>query len=238
MTATTGLTRERVSKPIEKGTQIGIVSLLSGEVMHYHAASEYTGSFLKIQPVSWPVDDMLASALKEPLEQLGLRPTLLPPTPALVHSRESCFVNAKLMAGLPRNCAAQLLEQASSGGVSYLILVAPGLNNADHAGSSQIQNVTSMMRGWGFLTRERAGPKDKPTLFNEIELLLISVDRDGVSLQARQWGGIYNSQWQTYTLPADLHQIPAEQLDELQPLYAALLSRQAKAMVEQIHIAP
>jgi hypothetical protein len=59
-----------------------------------------------------------------------------------------------------------------------------------------------------------------------------------VSLQARQWGGLYTSQWQTYTLPADQHRIPDEQLDQLQPLYAALLSQQAQALLDQIHVEP
>ncbi len=236
--AGTGLSKDRAPKPIEKGAQIGVVSLVSAEVMHYHAAKSSNDSFLKIQRVSWSVDDMLASAFKDRLEQLGLTMKPLAPTEALMRSRESCFVDASLAKGLPKNCAAPLLEQASSGGVSYLIVMAPGLNNADHAGSNRFEDVSAMMRGWGFLTRERAGPKDKPTLFNEIELLLISVDRDGVSLQARQWGGVYTSAWQTYTSPADQHQIPTEQLDQLQPLYAALLSQQAQALVNQIHVEP
>ena len=238
ITAVTGLARQSAPKLIEKGTQLGVVNLVSAEVMHYHAAKSSNDSFLKIQRVNWPVDDMLANALKDPLEQLGLTLKPLAATEALVHARESCFVDAPLSKGLPKNCAAPLLEQASSGGVSYLIVMAPGLNNEAHAGSSRITDVSAMMRGWGFLTRERAGPRDKPTLCNEIELLLISVDRDGVSLLARQWGGSYTSQWQTYTVPPDQHQIPAEQLDELQPLYAALLVQQAQALVQQIHIAP
>jgi hypothetical protein len=94
------------------------------------------------------------------------------------------------------------------------------------------------MRGWGFLTRERAGAKDKPTLFNEIELLLIGISPEGATLRARQWGGLYTMQWQTYTLPADPKAIPPEQLDQLQPLFAAMLSRQAKDLLAQVQVAP
>jgi len=49
---------------------------------------------------------------------------------------------------------------------------------------------------------------------------------------------MYKSQWETYTLPADLKQFPAEQLDQLQPLFAALLSRQARGLLEQVHVEP
>jgi hypothetical protein len=238
MTAATGFSKDRAPKPIEKGASIGIVNLASPEVMHYHAAKDSNGSFLKIQSVKWPVDDMLADALKERTQELGLTLTQLAPTEALEHARESCFVNAALAEGLPKNCSAPLIEQANAAGVHYLIVMAPGLNNAEHAGSARFENVSAMMRGWGFLTRERAGPKDKPTVFNEIELLLISVGPEGVSLRAREWGGLFTAQWESYTAPADPHQIPREQLDELQPLYAALLSRQAQGLLDQVQVGP
>jgi hypothetical protein len=45
-------------------------------------------------------------------------------------------------------------------------------------------------------------------------------------------------QWQTYTLPADPKAIPPEQLDQLQPLFAAMLSRQAKDLLAQVQVAP
>ena len=104
--AGTGLSKDRAPKPIEKGAQIGVVSLVSAEVMHYHAAKSSNDSFLKIQRVSWSVDDMLASAFKDRLEQLGLTMKPLAPTEALMRSRESCFVDASLAKGLPKNCAA------------------------------------------------------------------------------------------------------------------------------------
>jgi hypothetical protein len=222
--------------PIPRGTQVGVVSLLDAEVMHYHAASDPKGSFVKIQAVGWSVQDMLDEALKEQMNQLGLQLLPATPTDTLVRSRESCFVDAPLEKGLPRNCAGPVLETASAAGVSYMIVLAPGLNNAEHAGSSRSDTVPESMRGWGLFTRERS--KDKPTLFNEVELLFFSITPNGVSLRARQWGGVYGSQWQTYTVPADLKQIPDDQLDQLQPTYAAMLSKQAKGLLDQVHVEP
>jgi len=236
--STTGAARERTPKVIAKGAQIGVVNLLNAEVMHYHAAKDINNSFLKIQAVDWPVDAMLTEALQGQVEQLGLTLTALTPTDALERARESCFVNAALADGLPRNCSAPIVEQASSAGVEYLIVLAPGLNNSAHAGSNRSEGVTEAMRGWGFLTRERAGAKDKPTLFNEIELLLIGISPEGATLRARQWGGLYTMQWQTYTLPPDPKAIPPEQLDQLQPLFAAMLSRQVKDLLAQVQVAP
>jgi hypothetical protein len=234
----TGLARERPPKTITKGAQVAIVNLLNPEVMHYHAARDSNDSFLKVQAVSWPIDAMLVDVLRERFAQRGLTLAPVAPTDALTRARESCFVNASLADGLPKSCAAPLTEQASSAGVSYLILMAPGLNDANHAGSARIEGVTAMMRGWGVLTRERATAKERPVLFNEVELLLVSVGPEGVQLRARQWGGLYTSQWQTYTPPSDPHQIPTEQLDELRPAFSALLARQATALMDQVRVEP
>jgi hypothetical protein len=238
ITGTTTLARDRTPKVIARGTQIGVVNLLKAEVMHYHTAKDSNNSFLKIRTVKWPVDAMLTEALQGELEQLGLTLTTVTATDSLTRARESCFVNAALVDGLPRNCSATLVEQASSAGVSYLIIMAPGLNNSDHAGHSRSQSVTESMRGWGFLTNERAGSKDKPTLFSEIELLLISISPKGATLRARQWGGIYTSQWQGYMVPANPKEIPLEQLNQLQPLFAAMLSQQAKDLLSQVQVQP
>jgi hypothetical protein len=236
MTSATGLANDKMPMAIPKGTQVGVVNLLDPEVMHYHAAKESRDSFLKIQSVNWNVDDMLNEALHARTSQEGLTLAPLAPNDSLVRARESCFVNASLVKGLPKNCSAGLLELASSAGVNYLIVMAPGLNNADHAGSARVEGVSEMLRGWGFFTRERGGSKDRPTLFSEIELLLIAVRPEGASLRARQWGGGYSLQWQSYTVPADPKAIPPEQLDELQPLFSAMLARQVKELMDQVHV--
>jgi hypothetical protein len=233
----TGIAKDKAPPwSLAKGTQIGVVSLLDPEVMHYHAAKESRDSFLKIQAVNWPVDAMLSEALQARAGELGLTLTPLVPSDALVRSRESCFVNSALAKGLPKNCSSSLLDLAATAGVSYLILMSPGLNNADHAGSNRLTGLSEMLRGWGFVSRERGGSKDRPTLFNEIELLLIGITPEGATLRARQWGGSYSAQWQDYTAPADLKEIPPEQLDQLRPLFAAMLSRQARDLLEQVHI--
>jgi hypothetical protein len=236
MASATGMAKDKLPMALARGTQVGVVNLLDPEVMHYHAAKESRDSFLKIQAVNWSADDMLNQALQLAAAPAGLTLMPLAPTDSLVRARESCFVNAPLVKGLPKNCSAGLVELASGAGVNYLILMAPGLNNADHAGSTRAEGVSEMLRGWAFFTRERGGSKDRPTLFSEIELLLISVTPEGATLRARQWGGIYSLLWQSYTVPADPKQIPPEQLDQLQPLFAAMLSRQARDLLNQVRV--
>jgi len=221
---------------LPKGTQVGVVNLLDPEVMQYHVAKQTINSYVKTRPVSWNVDEMLLTALQAQPGAADLTLTPVAPSDTVVRSRESCFVNAPLVkGGLPRNCSAGIVELANSANVSYLIIMAPGLNNADHSDGPRL-GTSEMLRGWGFVTHEFAGAKDKPTVFCEVELLLVRVSPEGATLRARAWGGANSYQWQAYTVPADPKAFPPEQLEQLQPVFATILGRQAKDLMEQVKV--
>ena len=237
MTSTIASAKDKAPFNLPKGAQVGVVNLLDPELMHYHSARKTVDSYVKITKTTWNVDDMLLTALKAQPVTADLTLTPVSPTDALMRSRESCFVNAPLAKGLPKNCAAPLAELATGASVSYLIVMAPGLNNATHADGPRAE-TSEMLRGWGLVTHEFAGAKDKPSLFCEVELLLISVSPEGTTLRAREWGGSYTYKWQTYTVPADPKTFPPEQLEELQPLFATMLDRHTKDFMEQVHVDP
>jgi hypothetical protein len=65
---------------------------------------------------------------------------------------------------------------------------------------------------------------------------LVSTSPEGAVLRAREWGGSYNYQWATYTVPADPKLFPPEQLAQLQPLFTTILERQTKEFMEQVHV--
>jgi hypothetical protein len=232
--------REAAPTGISKGAQIGVVSLLDPEVAHYHAAKKTEDNFLKLHAVTWSVDDMLNSAVKGVLEPMGLTPVPLALTDRLAHEREDCFVETAFAKGLPKSwsktCGAALAELAADAGVKALIVLSPGLNNAGHAGNAR-DGLSESLRGWGFFTRGSASADDKPTLFDETEMLLMGVGADGtITLIARKWGGTLSIAWQSYVRPADPKEVNPQQLDELQPLFAAVLDRQSKELLDQVHL--
>lgn len=235
LTSTAALAKDKPPFSLPKGTSIGVVNLLDPEVMHYHSGRKMQDSYVKVQPVNWNVDDMLITALRAQPAAADLTLTPVAATDALIRSRESCFVNAPIVKGLPKNCSAPLVELAKNANVSYLVVMAPGLNNGGHADSNRLE-TSEMLRGWGIITHEFAGTKDKPNLFCEVEMLLIGISPQGASLQVREWGGSYNYQWAAYTVPADPKLFPPEQLEQLQPLFTTILERQTKEFMEQVHI--
>jgi hypothetical protein len=235
MTSTAAFAKDKAPFSLPKGTHVGVINLLDPEIMHYHAGKKIVDSFVKVQPVNWNVDDMLITALRAQPASADLTLTPLPPTDALIRSRESCFVNAPIVKGLPKNCSAPLVELAKDANVSYLIVMAPGLNNSAHADSNRL-DISEMLRGWGIVTHEFAGTKDKPNLFCEVEMLLIGIAPEGAAIRVREWGGSYNYQWAAYTVPADPKLFPPEQLEQLQPLFTAIVEKQAKEFMGQVHI--
>jgi hypothetical protein len=222
---------------IEKGTRIGVVNLLGAELLHYHVGKEFKDSFLKFQTVSWPVDDMLNTTVGDSLGRIGLEPVPVAATETLKRVREDCFVNAALVKGLPKVCSPALVETAAATGVKYLIVMAPGLNTPDHTGSRQNEDgLSERLRGWGFYTVEHGGPRHKPTVFNETELLLIDITPAGATLTARQWGGLYKLKWESFTDSTDPKSIPADEVNGLQSMFAGILSRQTADLLDQIEV--
>jgi hypothetical protein len=220
---------------LPKGARVGIVNLLDPEVVQFHEARTLQNSFLKTHPVTWRIDVMLANALKDRLEALGLVQVPLAPTDALVRTREDCFLNASLGKGLQRECSPPFMELATAQRLDAIIILGPGLNNSPHG--KHRKELPEYLRGWGFVTGQE-GKDAKPSLFNMTELLLISTPGSAVNLSARQWGGADELvAWATFTPPPDFKAMPAQQIDELQPMFQDILARQCGLLLGQLAVA-
>jgi len=222
----------RADKPspglkVAGGARIAVINLLDAEVTYFHAAHRLQDSFLKTYPVSWSAGAMLQEALQERLTQLGLTPVPLPPGDALSHAREICFLEPNLAKGLPKDCAAIYAQFAAREEVAALIVLGPGLNDGDHAGSSRRKDLPDYLRGWCVVTAEGGAP---PTLLNLTELLLIGPGAKGAVLVEREWGGALNGPASGFTPPADVKSLSEAQLAPLQGQFAALLRQQAAAL--------
>jgi len=231
--------KEAGNLALAKGARVGVVNLLDAEVTHFHAAKEIKDSFLKTYTVNWPVAAMLSEALNERVGQMGLVLVALGITDALDRSREDCFLHGSFARGLPKECGPPFAQLAAAEHVDAIIVLGPGLNNNAHAGSARRRDLPDYLRGWGFITNDEAAatrPRP-PELFNMTELLLIGLTANGPSLRGREWGGIYSLEWTSFVPPKDPKAVPPEQLDELQPLVAGILARQAARLLEQVAVA-
>lgn len=216
------------------GARVGVVSLLDGEVTHFHAASHLENSYLKTYPVGWPVGTMLLMTVRGPLTQRGLLAVPLAASDALARARERCFLNASLQKGLPKECAALYAQLAAAARVDALIVLGPGRNDSTHSGSARRRELPDYLRGWCLVTGE-GDASAAPQLLDLSELLLIAIDSRGARLADREWDASAAS-WNGYRAPTDLKAIPAAQLDQLQPLYAAMLQHQADGLLLHLQV--
>lgn len=221
---------------VSPGARIGIVNLLDAEVTHFHAARKVQDGFLKTYAVNWSVSAMLGEAVRERLAQLNLTAVPVAPGETLTRAREDCFLNANLEKSLAKECAAAYSALAASQHLAALIVLGPGLNNSTHAQSTRRKDLPEYLRGWCVLTDEGTAA---PLLLNLTELLLIGTDAKGAAvLAAREWGGAQNRAWDSFSAPTDLKALSEAQLNQLQPLYAALLKAQAASLLAHLQVTP
>jgi hypothetical protein len=214
------------------GARVGVVNLLDAEVTHFHESRQIENSFLKTYTVGWPVSAMLVAAVQDRLSQLGLATVPLAANDALRRARETCFLDAALAKGLPKECGPLYAQFAASQALSAIIVLGPGRNDSAHAGSTRHRDLPEYLRGWCFVT---GGPEPLPALLDMTELLLVGVSGSQAQLIARAWGGDGKG-WTGYRAPPDLKAFSEEQLDQLQPLYGAMLKQQADSALAPLRV--
>ncbi len=235
MTAAAGARPQPVLE-LHSGARVGLVTVLDAEVTHYHAAAQLMASSLKTQPVPWRVDLMLGQALQAPLSALGVVPVPLPPGEALSGLREECFLEANLTKPFSKQCAAPYAALAAAQHLDAIIILGPGLNNGGHAEATRRKDLPDYLRGWCVLTDGRM-PASAPTLLNLTEMLLIANTPQGAVLAARQWGGVSTSGWTNFTPQPDPKQLSDAQIEQLQPLVAAMVRTQAQLLIDALRVA-
>jgi len=236
-----GGTAVAASKPTDlqlgAGARVAVVNLLDAEVTHFHLSRHLEKSFLKTYTVDWSVHGMLMEALRERLTQMGLVPVAAAATEALRRAREACFLNAALAKGLPKTCGPLFAQLAAAEHVDAIIVMGPGLNDSAHG--RRRRELPEYLRGWSFVSEPRSedDTADKaPVLLNLTELLLIGLSAPSAEIHAREWGGDQLQTWGGFKPPPDLKDIPAQQLGQLQPLFALMLKQQASGLLGHLRV--
>jgi hypothetical protein len=214
--------------------RVGVISILDAEVTHFHASKRIEDSFLKTYRVNWSVSGMLLASVQPRLTGLGLTAVPLVASDELARAREPCFLDAQLAKGLPRECASLFTRLAAAQQLAAVIVLGPGHNDSAHAGAARHRELPEYLRGWCFVTGE--GATGAPPLLDLTELLLITLTPKGAQLADREWDAEGQS-WSAYRPPADLKAIPERQLDELEPLFAAMLQRQSDGALAHLQVA-
>ncbi len=222
---------------LRSGARVGIVTVLDAEVTHFHAAAQVMASSLKTQAVAWGAEPMLGQALQGPLSELHLVPVPLPPGEALSDMREECFLEANLTKPLSKQCAAAYAGLAAAQRLDAIVILGPGLNNSAHAEGTRRKDLPDYLRGFCVLTDGRA-PGSAPQLLNLTEMLLIANTPQGAVLSGREWGGVSSSSWTGFTALADPKQLSDAQIEQLQPLFAAMVRGQAQLLLGNLRVAP
>jgi hypothetical protein len=220
---------------VSRGARVGVVSLLDPDITHYHTSSKIQDSFLKTFQVQWPLGALFMDAVKQRLAQMGLEAVAVSPSPGLERSRHDYFIDHSVLNGLSPACVREFNQMAADAHVDAFIVLAPGVNDFDHAGSARRKDLPDYLRGWGYITKAEQ-PGAKPTVFDMTQVLLVSATGGTSLLRAREFGGAYTDDWSSYSAPADPKAVPEGDLDSLKPVVSGLLTRQSNRIFEQIEV--
>ncbi len=233
--AVTASAKDPATLTLPRGARIGVVNLMDAELTHYHTSKVLAQSFMKTIRVGWRVDAMLSEAAGYRFTPLGLVAVPLAPSESLQRNRDEFFVAKSVAKGLSRESAREFAELAATEHLDTLLVLAPSVNNSAQGGDATRRGLPDYLRGWGFISSD--GPT-RPSLFNMTQLLLVVVKDGSASLQAREWGGAYTEEWADFVPPSDLKQIPAADLDKLQPAFARMLARQVGRALDSVTVSP
>jgi hypothetical protein len=212
------------------GARVAVLNLLDAQVTQFHDSRRVQDSFLKTYSVTWPVGVMLMDALGERLTQLGFAPVAPPLPEALRRGRETCFLQAALAKGLPKECEPLYAQFAAAERVDAIIVLGPGLNDGNHADGKRRRALPEYLRGWCFVSQEGGAA----TLLNLSELLLIEIGERGPRLAERAWGGDREQSWTDFRPAVDKQDMSEEELDKLRPLFAGMLKAQAASLLDHL----
>jgi hypothetical protein len=219
---------------LTRGARIGVVTLLAPEVVHYHTSNTIQNSFMRTYPVQWAVDAMFLEAVKQRLAQMGLEAVPVPPTQALERGRTEFFIDNSVSNGLSRACADEFTQMATADHVDAFIVLVPGVNDYEHAGSARRKDLPETLHGWGFMTKGEQ-PGAKPTVFNMTQVLLVSGTGGVALLRARAFGGPFVDSWVAFSSAPDLKDAPPE-IDTLKPVLTGVVSQQSDRVFDQIYV--
>ncbi|HEY8507382.1 MAG TPA: hypothetical protein VIL32_03430 [Steroidobacteraceae bacterium] len=215
------------------GSRIGVIDMSSTDVMHFHTSRTATNAFMKTYRVSWPAESEFALPIAAQAESKGFVPVILQPPDILRRNRERYFIQNVRGTRFARDVNAEIERLAAAEQLQALIIVVPGLNESPEAvEGNRLRALPEYVQGWGFTTHDEGN--GEPVLFNLTQLLLFEISPDGPRFRHREWGGSYVYAWSSFTPPADLRQMPPEEIDKLQPLFKEIVARQVERLFEQI----
>jgi hypothetical protein len=222
---------------LPRGARIGVVNLLDPEITQFYGSNDIKDSFLKTHTVDWQLDAMLDDAIKPRLTQMGLELVPVAPSEGLARGRQEFFIdNSVSKGGLSKACSAQLSQMAAAERLDAFVLLVPAANDFQHWGSTRRKDLPEYLRGWGFVTNSKDPPGSKPAVFNISQVLLVSARGGAALLRDVEWGGEYNYNWPNFAPPADIHEVPAAEIDKLRPLFADILTRETGRLLDHIEV--
>jgi hypothetical protein len=236
LVATTALAADQLVLPAR--ARVGIITMVSPELTHYHVGKSRLGSFMRTYRLGWPVPAVLDDPIAAMLKGMGFEPVFLEPTDPLWRQRQNWIISNPLSNKLPKDAAQELAGILDAQNLQGLVIVAPGTNaNPVSSGGDRLRKLPDYLQGWGFSTSDDADGVARPVVFNLTQMLVVGRSSDSSELIFRDWGGARVYEWPGFQPGTDLKALSAEAISKFRPVMQEMLQTQIERLTPRIRVA-
>jgi len=221
--------------PIAPGARIGIIDMMSSDVIHFHVGKAPVNSFMRTYRGPWTLAEVIDEPLIWSLTNAGFEPVAVQPTDLLRRQRQAWIISTNDSNKLPRACNEELDRLMTEQNLVALIIVAAGPNtDPESVEGNRLRKLPNYVQGWGFSTSDDPEGTTKPVVFNLTQMLLVHKTPDYTRLEYREWGGSYVYEWSNFSPGQDLKALPDAEIAKFRPVIADVMKRQIARLMPHI----
>jgi hypothetical protein len=211
---------------IAAGGRVGIIDMVSNDVVHFHIGRSESTSFMRTYRGNWVAADLIDDPLIAALNGAGFQPVSLAATDALRRDRQSWFAEKPRSERLPRGAMKELGRLMTEQNLAGLIVVAAGSNSEpEYVDGDRFSRLPGSIQGLGFSTSDAPIGTTKAGVFDFTQFVVLAKDGDGAALVTRDWGGNRVYDWPAFDPGANPKALSEDQISELRPVFADALKK-------------
>jgi hypothetical protein len=223
---------------IPAGARVGIIDMMSTDMIHYHVGKRPQGSFMRTYGVGWPLTEIIDDPLVMQLKSAGFEPVVLAPSDLLRRQARPWIVQTSQAARLPNAAMDEIERITAAENLKALIVVAPGSNsNPEAVAGNRLRRLPVYVQGWGFSTSDEPDGVGKPVVFNLVQMLLFGGTGKDVEFAFREWGGGYVYEYANFDPGPDLKKLAPEEIDKFRPAISDVMTRQIGRLLPHLKVA-
>jgi hypothetical protein len=214
------------SPTIPAGARVGIIDMVTSDVVHFHIGRAELNNFMRTYRGNWAPADIIDDPLIAGLTAAGFQPVAVPVSEKLRGERQSWIVEKPRSERLPRGCMKELGRIMREQNLGGLVVVAAGANSdPEYVEDDRYSRLPGTVQGLGFSTSDLPIGSTKVGVFDFTQFIVIAKVDDDPELVLRDWGGNRVYDWPDFDPGDNIKALSDELIAQLRPVFADAIKK-------------